>query len=76
MKVRREKQKLDILNGSIWNKIPTFALPIAATGILEQLFNASDVAIFLYNFEVAIFRSTGDTQSPLRALAFPLFRQS
>ena len=37
--------KLDILNGSIWNKLPLFALPVAATGILEQLFNASDVAI-------------------------------
>lgn len=40
-----KKQKLDMLNGSIWNKIPVFALPIAATGILEQLFNASDLAI-------------------------------
>lgn len=37
--------KLDILNGSIWNRLPLFALPVAATGILEQLFNASDVAI-------------------------------
>lgn len=36
---------MDILNGSIWNKIPMYALPVAATGILEQLFNASDVAI-------------------------------
>ena len=43
---QREKlQKMDILNGSIWNKLPLFALPVAATGILEQLFNASDVAI-------------------------------
>lgn len=32
-----KKQKLDMLNGSIWNKLPVFALPIAATGILEQL---------------------------------------
>ena len=36
---------MDILQGSIWNKLPRFALPIAATGILEQLFNASDIAI-------------------------------
>lgn len=42
---RIKKQKLDMLNGSIWNKLPVFALPIAATGILEQLFNASDIAI-------------------------------
>lgn len=36
---------MDMINGSIWNKLPLFALPVAATGILEQLFNASDVAI-------------------------------
>lgn len=45
MEKAMKKQKLDMLNGSIWNKIPVFALPIAATGILEQLFNASDLAI-------------------------------
>lgn len=34
-----------MLNGSIWNKILIFALPVAATAILEQLFNASDIAV-------------------------------
>lgn len=34
-----------MLHGSIWNKLIQYALPVAATGILEQLFNASDVAI-------------------------------
>ena len=34
-----------MLHGSIWNKLILYALPVAATGILEQLFNASDVAI-------------------------------
>ena len=34
-----------MLHGAIWNKIPLFALPVAATAILEQLFNASDIAI-------------------------------
>ena len=42
---RGKTKKLDLLNGPIWNKIPQFALPVAATGILEQLFNASDLAI-------------------------------
>lgn len=41
----KKTRKLDILNGSIWNKLPLYALPVAATGILEQLFNASDIAI-------------------------------
>ena len=38
-------KKIDMLNGPIWNKLIQFALPVAATGILEQLFNASDIAI-------------------------------
>ena len=36
---------MDMLNGPIWNKIPQYALPVAATAILEQLFNASDLAV-------------------------------
>ena len=39
------KHEIDMLHGSIWNKLPLFALPVAATAILEQLFHASDVAI-------------------------------
>lgn len=39
------KEKMDMLNGSIWNKLPRYALPVAAAGILGQLFNASDLAI-------------------------------
>lgn len=38
-------KQLDMLHGSIWNKLPQFALPVAATAILEQLFNASDIAV-------------------------------
>ncbi len=34
-----------MLHGPIWNKLPQFAMPVAATAILEQLFNASDVAV-------------------------------
>lgn len=41
----KKKQHMDMLHGSIWNKIIQYALPVAATGILEQLFNASDLAI-------------------------------
>lgn len=43
--MKSEQNKIDMLHGSLWNKIPLFALPVAATAILEQLFNASDVAI-------------------------------
>lgn len=40
-----KKRRLDMLHGPIWNKLPLFALPVAATAILEQLFNASDIAV-------------------------------
>ena len=43
--MKQKTEKMDMLNGSIWNKLPQYALPVAATGILEQLFNASDIAI-------------------------------
>lgn len=45
LKEKASTKKLDMLNGAIWNKLPQYALPVAATGILEQLFNASDIAI-------------------------------
>lgn len=42
--VKRAHQ-LDMLHGPLWSRIPQFALPVAATAILEQLFNASDIAV-------------------------------
>ena len=41
----KQTQRLAMVNGSLWDKIPQFALPVAATAILEQLFNASDIAV-------------------------------
>lgn len=34
-----------MLNGPLWNKLLLFAAPVVATAILEQLFNASDIAV-------------------------------
>lgn len=45
MQTQIKARRLDMMNGPIWNKLPQFALPVAATAILEQLFNASDLAI-------------------------------
>ncbi len=36
---------MDMLHGPIWNRLIVFAIPIALTSILEQLFHASDLAI-------------------------------
>ena len=34
-----------MLEGSLWDKILIYAFPLAATGILQQLFNAADIAV-------------------------------
>ena len=64
-----------MLNGSIWNKLPVFALPIAATGILEQLFNASDIAIvgnFAQTDKTVAVAAVG-ANSPIIGLILNLF---
>ncbi len=50
--MRSAARNTTMINGPLWNKILLFALPLAATGILQQLFNAADVAI--------VGRFTGD----------------
>ena len=75
MEKELKKQKLDMLNGSIWNKLPVFALPIAATGILEQLFNASDIAIvgnFAQTDKTVAVAAVG-ANSPIIGLILNLF---
>lgn len=37
-------KRINILEGSIWDKVLAFALPLAATSIIQQLFNSCDVA--------------------------------
>lgn len=39
------RKKMDMLSGSIADKILFFALPLAASSILQQLFNSADVAV-------------------------------
>ncbi len=39
------KHVKDMTEGSLWNKILGFAFPLAFTGILQQLFNAADIAV-------------------------------
>lgn len=64
-----------MLNGPIWSRIPRFALPVAATAILEQLFNASDVAIvgnFTGDERTAAVAAVG-ANSPIISLIVNLF---
>ena len=45
---------VDMLHGTLWDKILRYALPLAATGICQQLFNATVIAgaAAAYNLEV------------------------
>lgn len=38
-------KKINMLDGSLWDKLIVFALPLAFTGMLQQLYNAADVAV-------------------------------
>ena len=40
-----QRREIDMLHGPLAGKLLRFALPLAATGILQQLFNAADVAV-------------------------------
>ncbi len=67
--------QIDMLHGPIWNKLPRFALPIAATAILEQLFNASDVAVvgnFTGGLKTIAVAAVG-ANSPVIGLVLNLF---
>lgn len=44
--MKRTKQTgMDMVSGSMWNKILLFALPLAAGSMLQQLFNSVDAAV-------------------------------
>lgn len=44
--MKRTKQTgVDMVSGSMWNKILLFALPLAAGSMLQQLFNSVDAAV-------------------------------
>ena len=68
----RMKREIDMLNGSLWDKILVFSLPLAVTGILQQVFNAADIAVvgrFVGENAMAAVGSNG----PLVGLMINLF---
>ena len=44
-KPKNRTDGIDMLHGTLWDKILRFAIPLALTGILQQLFNAADIAV-------------------------------
>lgn len=71
----KKNKELDMLSGSIWDKLPRFALPVAATAILQQLFNASDIVVvgnFTGDLGTAAVAAVG-ANSPIINLIVSLF---
>lgn len=39
------RNEIDMLNGTLLDKIVKFAVPLAVTSVLQQIFNATDTAV-------------------------------
>lgn len=65
-------KKIDILHGSIWDKVLAFALPLAVTSILQQLFNSADVAVVGQFSGSKALAAVGST-SPITSLFITIF---
>ena len=66
------KNDIDMLHGTIGDKLMKFALPLAATGILQQLFNAADIAV-VGRFVGKNAMAAVGSNSPVIALILSLF---
>ena len=71
------RRGLDILGGSIWKGVPLFALPVAATSILEQLSNLIGV-VMIGNFSGseaagALGMAAVGSNTPISSLILNLF---
>ena len=67
--------KVDMLHGPIWSRLPMFALPVALTSVLEQMYNAADVVVagnFTGSMKTAAVAAIGANSSVI-ALIINLF---
>ena len=68
-----EKEKNnEVVSGSLGKNIMSFALPLAATGILQQLFNAADIAV-IGNWVGKDAMAAVGSNTPLISLIINLF---
>ena len=62
----------DLLSGSIWDKMLKFAMPLIAASVLQQLFNATDVAV-VGRFAGKLAMAAVGSNAPLIGLLINLF---
>ncbi len=63
---------MNMREGSLWDKILWYAIPLALTGILQQLFNAADIAM-VGRFVGANAMAAVGSNTPLMNLLLNLF---
>lgn len=68
----KKHRQTDMLSGPMFKKILMFALPLALTGILQQLFNSADMAV-VYWFEGSVAQSAVNSNGALVNLVINLF---
>lgn len=66
------KQSVDMLNGGLAKKLLVFALPLAASSILQQLFNSVDVAV-VGKFDTSTGQAAVGCNAPVINLLINLF---
>ena len=67
-----KRKQVDMLNGSLIDKIVLFALPLAASSVLQQLFNAADLAV-VGRFASSTAMAAVGSNSSLISLLLSLF---
>jgi putative MATE family efflux protein len=67
-----KSRSIDMLNGSIWDKVLIFAVPLALTSMLQQLFNAADIAV-IGQFAGKLSMAAVGSNSPIIGLVVNLF---
>lgn len=71
-KTQRPKNQIDMLHGNIWKGVLRFAVPLAATNLLQQLFNATDMAV-VGQFSSSEALSAVGVNAPLTNLVVNIF---
>ena len=64
------EKSMDMINGSLGDKIIKYAIPLAVTGVLQQLFNAADLAV-VGNFSGKEAMAAVGSNAPVIGLLLP-----
>lgn len=72
--MRKKSNAVDMLSGTLFDKILLFALPLAASSILQQVFNSADIAVVgHFSADKALAVAAVGSNSPIINLIINLF---